>query len=107
MDRKTKKATLLAGSETLAQPAWSPDGRYIAATNRAGTQILLLNLDTRQWTPLASGDGLGAPFWSRDSKYVYYQEGLAPEQPIFRVAISGAIKEKPERMTRDRKSVVC
>ena len=98
MDRKTKKATLLAGSETLAQPAWSPDGRYIAATNRAGTQILLLNLDTRQWTPLASGDGLGAPFWSRDSKYVYYQEGLAPEQPIFRVAIGSAKKEKKERM---------
>jgi Tol biopolymer transport system component/DNA-binding winged helix-turn-helix (wHTH) protein len=84
MDRKTKQATLLAGSETLAQPAWSPDGRSIAATNRAGTQILLLNLATRQWTPLESGDGLGAPFWSRDSKYVYYQEALAPEQPIFR-----------------------
>src|ERR1035437_10186407 len=48
MDRKTKNATLLAGSETLAQPAWSPDGRYIAATNQAGTQLLLLNLDSRQ-----------------------------------------------------------
>jgi Tol biopolymer transport system component/DNA-binding winged helix-turn-helix (wHTH) protein len=97
MDWKTKKAAFLAGSETLAQPAWSPDGRYIAATNRAGTQFLLLNLDTRQWTPLASGDGLGAPFWSRDGKYVYYQEALAPEQPIFRLAVGGARKEKQQR----------
>ena len=58
---------------------------------------MLLNLDTRQWTPLASGDGLSAPFWSRDSRYVYSQETLAPEQPIFRVAIGGAKKEKKER----------
>jgi len=97
MDRKTKQAALLAGSETLAQPAWSPDGRSIAATNRAATQVLVLDLETRQWTPLASGDGLGAPFWSRDSKYVYYQETLAPEQPIFR-----ARKEKQERITSSK-----
>ena len=94
LDRKTKQASFLPGSETLAPPAWSPDGRHIAATNQAGTRILLLNLDTRQWTPLASGDGLGAPFWSRDGKYVYYQETLAPEQPIFRAATSGARKER-------------
>jgi WD40 repeat protein len=84
MDRKTKQTTLLPGSETLAQPAWSPDGRSIAATNRAGNRIMLLDLETRQWTPVASGDGLGGPFWSRDSKHLYYQETLAPEQPIFR-----------------------
>ena len=94
MDLKTKKAALLPGSETLAQPAWSPDGRYIAATNQAGTQILLLNLDTRQWTPLASGDGLGAPFWSRDGKYVYCQETLAQEQPIFRAVTGSTRKER-------------
>ena len=94
IDRQTRQAAFLPGSETLAQPAWSPDGRYIAATNQAGTQILLLHLDTRQWTPLASGDGLGAPFWSRDGKYVYYQETLAPEQPIFRAATGSARKER-------------
>ncbi|HXM41212.1 MAG TPA: winged helix-turn-helix domain-containing protein [Bryobacteraceae bacterium] len=96
MDRKTNKAAVLPGSEAVAQPAWSPDGRYIAATNQAGTQLLLLNLETRQWTPLASGEGLGPPFWSRDGKYIYCQEALAPEQPIFRVAIGGAKKEKKE-----------
>jgi dipeptidyl aminopeptidase/acylaminoacyl peptidase len=97
LDLKTTKADFLDGSQTLAQPAWSPDGHYIAATNNSGTQILLLNRDTRRWTPLASGDGLGAPFWSRDSKSVYYQETLAPDQPIFRAAI-GARKEKTEQM---------
>jgi Tol biopolymer transport system component/DNA-binding winged helix-turn-helix (wHTH) protein len=101
-DLKTKSETLLPGSETLTQPAWSPDGRYIAATNRAGSQILLLNVETRQWTPLASGEGLGAPFWSRDSKYVYYQESLAPDQPIFRATIGSTKKEKMQRVMSSR-----
>ena len=74
MDRKTKKATLLPGSENLDQPAWSPDGRFVAATNRAGTELLLLTRETGQWRPLASGDGLGTPYWSKDGKYVYCQE---------------------------------
>ena len=103
MDRKTKQATLLPGSETLAQPAWSPDGRSIAATNRAGSQILLLDLETRQWTAVATGDGLGAPFWSRDNKHFYYQETLAPEQPIFRWAKRpGLPGGEKERMTSSK-----
>lgn len=99
LDRKTRQAAFLPRSEALAKPAWSPDGRYIAATNRAGTQILLLNLDTRQWTPLESGDGLGAPFWSRDSRYVYCQDALAPDQPIARVAISSPKRMKERLMS--------
>lgn len=99
-DLKTKAETLLPESETLVQPAWSPDGRYIAATNQSGTQILLLNLETRQWTPLVSGEGLGAPFWSRDGRYIYCQDALAPEQPVFRVAASGAKREKTEKKER-------
>ena len=88
-DLKTRKPAL-PGSDTLAQPAWSPDGRFIAATNQAGTQILLLNLDTRQWTPLVSGDGLGAPSGRETASTLYCQDALAPEQPIFRVAVGHA-----------------
>ncbi len=98
IDLKTRKPVFVPGSENLAQPAWSPDGRAIAATDWAGNRILLLNPATHQWTPLASGDGLGAPFWSKDSKYVYFQEKLAPDQPVFRVAVGRAGKERPERM---------
>jgi len=94
LDLRTKAATFLAGSETLAQPSWSPDGRYIAATDRDAHRMLLLRLDTRQWSPLASGEGLGAPFWSRDSRYVYYQDELAVGQPIFRASIGVPRKER-------------
>ena len=88
MDWKTRKAELLPGSEALSRAAWSPDPRYIAATNAAGSQILLFDFRTRRWTPLANGAGLGPPFWSRDGQYVYYQDSVqSVEQPVFRVRI--------------------
>jgi Tol biopolymer transport system component len=88
MDWKTRKAEHLPGSEALSRAAWSPDPRYIAATNAAGSQILLFDFRTRHWTPLATGLGLGPPFWSRDGQYVYYQDLNADvEMPVFRVGI--------------------
>ncbi len=95
MDWKTKNSVLLPGSEDLAEAAWSPDGRSIAATNRERTEIVLMDLATRKWTPLASGVGLGVPFWSRDGKSVFYQEEEGSvEQPIFRVSIGKGRKEQ-------------
>lgn len=88
MDAKTRQARFLPGSEGLARVAWSPDRRYLAATNVAGVQIQLFDFRTGQWTVLATGNGLGVPIWSADARYVYYQEVLGgPEQPIFRVEI--------------------
>jgi DNA-binding winged helix-turn-helix (wHTH) protein/Tol biopolymer transport system component len=95
MDLKTKQATFLVGSDSLTQPAWSPGGQLIAATNRGGTQILVLNPESRLWSPVASGEGLSAPFWSRDGRTIYYQETQAPEQPIYRATIGSG---KAERM---------
>jgi len=99
-DWKTKKVSFLPGSEELARPAWSPDGRYIAATSRSGIQIMLLNLETQRWSSLVSGEGLGVPFWSHDSKYLYYQHILGTvEQPIFRVPVGN---RRNERMMSSR-----
>jgi Tol biopolymer transport system component len=88
VDWKTRKTEILPGSEGLSRAAWSPDPRYIAATNAAGSEIRLFDFRTRQWTPLATGAGLGPLFWSRDGKYVYYQDAYASaDQPVFRVRI--------------------
>jgi Tol biopolymer transport system component len=83
MEWKTRKAELVPGSRALSRPAWSPDPRYIAATDADGSRILLFDFHTRQGTLLATGVGLGPPFWSRDGKYVYYQEAFGgAEQPV-------------------------
>jgi Tol biopolymer transport system component/DNA-binding winged helix-turn-helix (wHTH) protein len=95
MNWKTRKSALVPGSEALARPAWSADARYIAATNREGTKIMLLDRNSNQWTALAEGQGLGLPFWSHDSKFVYYQDVLdGAEQPVFRISIAGRRKEQ-------------
>jgi serine/threonine protein kinase/Tol biopolymer transport system component len=88
MDWKTRKTEYLPGSEAISRAAWSPNPRYIAATNAAGSQIRLFDFRTRRWTPLATGVGLGPPFWSHDGRYVYYQDVFGGvEQPVFRVRI--------------------
>jgi WD40 repeat protein len=58
MEWKTRKAELVPGSRALSRPAWSPDPRYIAATDADGSRILLFDFHTRQWTLLATGVGL-------------------------------------------------
>jgi hypothetical protein len=75
----------------------------IAATNRAGSQILLLNRRDATVDPAGirrrSRCSILVP---RDSKYVYYQETLAPDQPIFRATIGSTKKEKMQRVMSSR-----
>ena len=100
MDWKTRKTELVPGSETLSRPAWSPDPRYIAATNQEGSQIRLFDFHTRQWGLLATGAGLSPPFWSHDGKYVQYQDVYGgAEQPIYRVRIAD---RRVERLVSSR-----
>jgi len=89
MDWKTREIKLLPGSERMVAAAWSPDGSHIAATDSEAKQIQVFDLGTRRWTPLVTGSTLGRPFWSGNRKYFYYQDGLAMDQPIFRVSIDG------------------
>jgi Tol biopolymer transport system component len=58
-----------------ANPAWSPDGRFLLYVRNAregsrGTPaIIRYNLDTEQTRPLTGG-GYRTPSWSRDGRYV-------------------------------------
>ena len=86
IDLKTRATRILPGSESILRAVWSPDPRFAAATNVAGSQILLFDFRTQQWSKLASGVGLGIPFWSRDGKFLYYQDVFgSPDQPSYRV----------------------
>lgn len=70
LDLRTKLITDVPGSEGEFAPAWSPDGRYIAASSVRGSRILLFDLQTKRWSDTAQGWDLKK--WSRDSEYLFF-----------------------------------
>jgi hypothetical protein len=98
MDLNTSQTYKIPGSENLIHPAVSLDGRFLAAIAelRSGelTRLELFDFATQRWTELARGALLSKPTWSRDSKYLYYQDLLAPEEPVYGFAMSTRQSEK-------------
>ena len=69
-DLNSRQASVLAGSQGLFTPAWSPDGRYIVALKGDSYQLALLDRATGVWD-MIPGAKFGYPIWSPDSKYIY------------------------------------
>lgn len=88
-DFATGKASPLPASVGLRAPSWSPYGGMIAAFTADLHKLMLLDRPTGKWTELAAGTLLGGPLsWSNNEKYLYYQDLLAPNQPIYRIRLS-------------------
>lgn len=95
MDLKTKTARVLSGSEGKGSPAWSPDGRYVAAESEDLHQLMLFDFRSRTWRMIARGGYIHAPQWSRDSKALFYQDPSAGEaMPIFRYSVAKGATER-------------
>src|SRR5207302_1040672 len=52
LDLRTKQISTLPGSEGLAYPTYSPDGRYIAALAADAKKLVLFDSSTQNWTEL-------------------------------------------------------
>ena len=70
LDLKTKHVTDIPGSEGDFAPAWSPNGRYLAASSVRGSRILVFDFQTQQWSDMAEGWDLKK--WSADSRYLFF-----------------------------------
>jgi Tol biopolymer transport system component len=84
VDLETKKITNLAGAEDLHMPRWSPDGRYIAAVVGTRAEIRIFDTLSQKWNTVAQGKSIGFPVWSADGASIYYQDTLAPGEPLYR-----------------------
>lgn len=71
-DRKSGKSEKIAGTDGLYGGVWSPDGRYLAATDAATDQLLLVDLKSGKRTPIAGPASW--PSWSADSQYLYFSK---------------------------------
>jgi Tol biopolymer transport system component len=70
LDLETKRITDIPDSQGDFAPAWSPDGRYVAASTVRGSRILLYDFRTQHWSDLTQGWDFKK--WSRDSRYLFF-----------------------------------
>jgi eukaryotic-like serine/threonine-protein kinase len=87
VDVKTEQITAVPDSDNLMNPALSPDGHYIVATNLAGDLLQVFDFVNQKWSELAK-TSIGYFRWSSDTKFVYFDNGFNPDPAIFRVRVS-------------------
>ena len=90
-DFKSRKTSVLPGTQGLWTARVSPAGRYVAAMTLDYKKLVLYDLQTAQRTDLASyPDRMGDnPTWSKDGRWLYYDTSFSAQPAIYRVSIPG------------------
>lgn len=97
VDLKTRRTSIMPGSEGLWSPRISHDGRYVAALYADNQRLMLFDLTTHKTVELASGYSVGWPEWSHDSQYIYfYKANVNGADGMFRVRIADRKLEEIE-----------
>jgi serine/threonine protein kinase/Tol biopolymer transport system component len=96
LDLKTRKISVVPGSEGLIYPIWSPDGRYIAADGATGAREgpWLYTVSTLTWKKLPLPATYNFWAWSHDSKYIYYDGSFGEGMAAMRLRLADGKIEK-------------
>jgi eukaryotic-like serine/threonine-protein kinase len=87
LDLRTRKVTVVPGSEGLWSPRWSPAGERLAAMSNDGTELFVYNFSTRAWTKLAKAS-IGYPTWSHNGDSLFFLNHLPGGDQVFRVSVT-------------------
>lgn len=88
LDLAARKSAPVPDSAGMGSPAWSPDGRYIAAVSEDQRILKMYDLETKHWQDAARGIGVCHLRWSPDSQAVYFQDCYGGAAlPVFRLRI--------------------
>ena len=80
---------MIPGSEGMREPTLSPDGKFLAAVSEDLHRLMLFEVAIRKWTELSRGTLYnGSLAWSRDGKYLYFQDLVAPNEPLCRLRMT-------------------
>lgn len=84
-------------ADSAREPAFSPDGRWIALTRRFGEtdSLAVMNLaGERRMLPATGGKNLFADGWSRDGRAIYYTANLGGPRnyAIYKVDLSNGVR---------------
>ena len=74
-DIQSGKISPVPGSAGLAEPRWSPDGRYISALRTADGTVLLFDVGQQQWREGVAPKRCAFQSWTSDSSRFYCMVG--------------------------------
>lgn len=83
--RSSGKLEAVPGSQGLQAARWSPDGGALAAFSADQHRLEVYDFARAAWQTVAGGRALSIPEWSHDGRYLYYQDLLAPGEPLYRL----------------------
>jgi len=89
-DVKSGVATPVPASQDLWLPAWSSDGRYLAATTRDDHHLMLFDFKASKWSPIPQAPakgGLAAAAFSHDGKTLYFED--EKDLVLYRLSVPG------------------
>jgi Tol biopolymer transport system component len=89
IDLKTRQVTDVPGSAGMYYARWSPDGRYLLATNLPTNGLMLYDFKLRNWQQLLQGNfSVTYPNWTPDSKCVYFNSGKEHGSLEYKICLS-------------------
>ncbi|MDX1672768.1 MAG: DPP IV N-terminal domain-containing protein, partial [Balneolaceae bacterium] len=109
-DLERKSVRRLTDSKRVSDPAWSPDGKRIAAVRQqqGSTNLVLIDAESGKLTPLTDnrhGEQVYTPSWSPDGETIYYSYFDRGSRSIHRYNLddssSSPILEHPSVNYRD------
>jgi len=95
LDLANNRRSTVPGSEGMREPSWSPDGQFLAAVTEDMHRVMLFKVANKKWTELSRGTLFnGTLFWSHDGQYLYFQDLMAPNEPLYRLRVAGGHREQ-------------
>jgi len=95
LDLETNQRSVIPGSERMRGPSWSPDGHFLAAVSDDLHRVMLLEVARNKWREASQGALLnGNLTWSRDGQYLYFQDLMAPHEPLYRLRVADGHREQ-------------
>ncbi len=95
-DLRSRQMSKLPGSEGLASPSWSPDGRHLVALDSVGQELRLFDFRSQKWTTLVKDPSaqFSLPVWSKDGTTIYFINDAPKAQALLEVGIGGTPPKK-------------
>ncbi len=86
LDLKTGAVSIMAGTEGMFFPRWSPDGHIIASLAGPESKVIIYDVATRKQTAVPHTRN-SWPNWSRDGQSLFFQSA-EPEQSWWRFRLA-------------------